>query len=276
MTPSTLLDHARTWLFVPGNRPDRFAKAHDAGADIVIVDLEDAVAADAKIEARAHSEDWLSRGGSAVVRINAPGSVWFDEDLEMARSLSVPVIVPKSEDPALLADIASRGIPTVALIESALGIENAFEIARTPGVSRVGLGHVDLALELGVDPNQRVAFSFARARLVLASAAASIAAPIDGVTTNINDMHVLADDVRHARAIGFTAKFCIHPRQINETHAAFAPTAQEVAWARRLLSQSQSQSQSNANAIEVDGQMVDKPVLARAQRLLTLASQHNL
>ena len=247
---------ATTFLFVPGDRPDRFGKAVASGADVVILDLEDAVAPGDKDSARAHVETWL-QDNEAVVRINAPGTPWFAADADLVTSRGVPVVVPNAEAPEVLAGFRE----VVALVETARGVERAGELAAVPSVTRLAFGSVDLAAELGVAPEDREPFAYARSRLVFASAAAGLAPPVDGVTTDLRDDEALEADVRYARRMGFGGKLCVHPRQIAPVRAGFAPTAAEREWARSVLTAGESAS-------TVDGRMVDKPVLDRARRIL--------
>ncbi|MFK8843932.1 HpcH/HpaI aldolase/citrate lyase family protein [Streptomyces sp. Ac-502] len=254
---------ARSLLFVPGDRPERFDKAVASGADVVIVDLEDAVAPADKERARAHVAAWLAAGNSAMVRINAPGTPWCDDDGAMA-ACGVPVMVPKAEDPEVLADFARRTggkCPVVPLVETAAGIERAVEVCAAPGVVRVALGNVDLAGQLGVAHDDHEALAYSRSRLVSASAATGLCAPVDGVTTSVKDVDVIAADVAHARRFGFAGKLCVHPAQIAVVAEGFAPTAQEREWARSVVAAGDS-------VTVVDGHMVDKPVLERARRIL--------
>ncbi|WP_406422762.1 CoA ester lyase [Streptomyces sp. NBC_00873] len=258
------LTRARTLLFVPADRPDRFAKAAGSGAGAAILDLEDAVAPERKDEARQHAAAWLTSNGHSLVRVNSPGTPWYEEDVTMAARCGAPVVVPKAEDPAALAELADRLGPSgivVALIETALGVERAFEVCSSPGVVRAALGNVDLAGELGVSPDDHAALAYARSRLVCASAAAQLVPPVDGVTTAIRDAAALTADLAHGRRLGFTGKLCIHPSQVVPTEKAFAPTEEELIWAREV-----TMAQDGVSV--VDGKMVDKPVLERARRIL--------
>ncbi|TVT50433.1 CoA ester lyase [Amycolatopsis rhizosphaerae] len=247
-----------TVLFVPGHRPERFGKAAASGAGAVILDLEDAVAEADKEKARAAVASWLSAGGEAVVRINPPGTPWYEDDLEVARAHRCPVMLPKAEDPRA---IAALGLPVIPLVETASGIEDATAVCRAGNVVRVAFGSVDLATELGVRHDDTLALAFARSRLVIASAAAGLAPPLDGVTTDLTGTAVLEADVEHARRLGFGGKLCVHPKQIDVVARGFAPTDAELDWARRVVGAADSVS-------TVDGQMVDLPVLERARRLL--------
>ncbi|WP_404800128.1 HpcH/HpaI aldolase/citrate lyase family protein [Amycolatopsis eburnea] len=254
------LDSASTFLFVPGDRRDRFGKAAASGADVVVLDLEDAVAPGDKDAAREDARGWLAAGGRGVVRINAAGTKWFEADAELVRAAQAPVMLPKTEQPAVLAELT--GLPVIALVETALGVENARAFAAAPGVARLAFGSVDLAAQLGVAHDDRAAMDPARSRLVLASAAAGLPAPIDGVTTRLDDLARAGEDARRARRLGFGGKLCVHPRQVEPVRTAFAPTTSELAWARRIV------KTAGLSAAAIDGQLVDKPVVDRARRLL--------
>ncbi|MCX5417178.1 CoA ester lyase [Streptomyces sp. NBC_00059] len=257
MTTHDEIAAARTLLFVPGDRPDRFGKAAGSGADLVVIDLEDAVAAEDKERARRSAAGWAGLGTRTVVRVNAPGTPWFDADLRMAAGHGCPVMVPKAEEPAVLGRIAAD----CAVIETALGAERAYEVCSAPGVVRAAFGNVDLSAQLGVAHDDTLALAHARSRVVLASAAAGISPPVDGVTTAVRDLEVLAADTAHARRLGFSAKLCVHPAQIAPVASGFAPTGEELRWARAVL-------EAGDSVTTVDGHMVDKPVLERARRML--------
>jgi citrate lyase subunit beta/citryl-CoA lyase len=270
--PADLARTAVTWLFVPGDRPDRFPKAAAAGADVVVLDLEDAVAPDARDAARAEVAAWL---GSAqrlcAVRVNADAPS-LDADLHaLAAAGPVLVMLPKAEDPRAVAAVADRlaaGSCVVALVETARGVLGAAAVAAVPGVARLAFGSFDLAAELGVDPDHGPAMATARGALVLASAAAGLPAPVDGVTGAVGDERRLDDDVARARALGFGGKLCIHPAQVAPVASAFTPSAEELAWAGQVL----AGAGSNGVAV-VDGRMVDRPVVERARRLLAAGRQ---
>lgn len=257
--------HVRSPLFVPANRPERFIKAAASGADAVILDLEDAVAADAKDAARnALVADFTDL--PIVVRINAAGTPWHEADIAAVASLRpAAVILPKAEDPAILAAVshALTGIELIALIESARGLAAARAIAATSGVTRLAFGSVDYCADLGCAHLREVLLP-ARLELVLASRLAGIAPAIDGVTVQLDDISVAYDDGVHARALGMTGKLCIHPRQVSEVRRAFLPSEKEIQWARRVLA-------SGEGAVSVDGAMVDEPVRIRARAMLAQA-----
>jgi len=255
----------RSFLFVPGHRPDRFVKAAAAGCDAVVLDLEDAVAPDHKAEAREHVRAWLSAGNRAVVRVNGAGTPWFDDDLAAVAGRAVAVMVPKAEDRATLEAV---GAPVIPLVETALGVANAVALCSAEPVVRPAFGSVDLAAQLGVDHRSVEALRHARSALVLAAAAAGRSAPIDGVTTALDDDAALRSDLAHAIELGFTAKLCIHPRQVGPVHEAFAPAEADLQWARDVLAAAADRSVTVHN-----GQMVDRPVLLRAQAILERARQ---
>lgn len=266
--PSTLtaLSSARTLLFVPGDRPDRFAKAVAAHADLVVIDLEDGVAAARKDDARAAVVAWLKSGGRAIVRVNGVRTPWHAVDVAVVGAFASGLMVPKVESEADLSPL--RALPTIPLIETARGLLQAPAILATPGVVRAAFGSIDLASELAVDPRDHLALRWARSCLVAASAAARVAAPIDGVTTSIDDPDSLTRDLEEARRLGFSAKLCIHPRQLPTVRSLMGPSADELAWASRIVSQAAD------GALAIDREMVDAPVLARAQALLDRATQH--
>ncbi|WP_290058415.1 HpcH/HpaI aldolase/citrate lyase family protein [Amycolatopsis solani] len=257
---------AATWLFVSGNVSGRFAKAAAAGADAVVVDLEDAVRPEDKDAARAETRRWLT-GGEAWVRLNAVGTPWFDADVEAVAGATglLGVLVPKAEDPAALAAVSARlGIAVVALVETAAGLHRVHDVATAPGVTRLAFGSLDLAADLGADDTAE-AMLFARSTIVLASRVAGLPAPIDGVTTVVDDADAVTTAARYARSLGFRGKLCIHPAQIAPTARGLAPGADEIAWARAVL----QAAEGSAGAVTgPDGRMIDKPVLDRARALL--------
>jgi citrate lyase subunit beta / citryl-CoA lyase len=257
---------ARTLLFVPGHRPDRFDKAAASGADVVVLDLEDAVATDRKDEARGHVGAWLRQGHRAVVRINGTGSQWFEPDVAELGPLAAAVMLPKAESAAEVAQLPA-GVPVLPLVETSLGVLRAAETCAVPAVVRPVFGSVDLAAELGVDHTSHAALRHARSSLVLAAAAARCGAPVDGVTTRLADEEALRRDTEQAVELGFTGKLCIHPRQVPLVHQLMAPTPEQVEWARAVLAGS-----GDGSAAAVNGEMIDRPVLTRARAVLSRAA----
>jgi citrate lyase subunit beta/citryl-CoA lyase len=266
----------RSYLFVPADRPERFAKALASGTDAVIVDLEDAVAPDAKDTARRSLAEWLDSPTAGahrpvVVRVNAIGTRELDDDIAACRAGGVEAImVPKAERAEDLARIAAAARkPLIALIETALGSDNLRAVAQSSTVARLAFGSIDFQLDLGIAGDGEELLVY-RCALVLASRVAGLPPPIDGVSTAIADGTAVQADAQRARRLGFGAKLCIHPAQVAAVNLAFTPGAQELAWARRVVD---AIRRSGGAAVAVDGKMVDKPVLLRAQALLRQAGE---
>lgn len=260
----------RSYLFVPADRPERIAKALASGADAVIVDLEDAVAPQAKDAARATLAAWLATAPAApgvVVRINGADSPFFEADLAACAAPAVSaVMLPKAGQDGDLAAVgrALPGKPVIALVETAEGFDRLREIARTPGVVRLAFGTIDFQLDLGIAGDGEALLAF-RSRFVLESRLARLPAPVDGVTTTVDDADRVAQDALASRRLGFGAKLCIHPRQVDAVNRSFSPSAADLDWARRVIAAAE---QAGGAAVAVDGKMVDRPVLLRAEALL--------
>ncbi|MFT4267277.1 MAG: CoA ester lyase [Xenophilus sp.] len=258
-----------TYLFVPGDRPERFAKAFASDADMVVMDLEDAVAPNAKDQARAFVSEALSRndGERACVRINGTETTWFDND---CRLLGLPglaaVMLPKAESTEALQLLARRvpGLPVIPVIETARGLEQSAALAASTGVHRLAFGSVDFQLDLGIEGDD-VELLHARSRLVLASRLAHAAPPIDGVTLAVHDPDQARCDAVRARRLGFGAKLCIHPAQIGPVKVGFAPDAQQVAWATGVLAAFEAHA---GGVLAYEGKLVDRPVVERARSIL--------
>lgn len=262
----------RSALFVPADRPERIEKALASAADAVIVDLEDAISPEDKDEARAAVAGGALRSpvrGRTIplLRINSPLTEAGGADLEaVPASGARGVVVPKA-DPDSVALATSCGLPLIALVETAAGVFAAKDTASHPAVTLLMLGPVDLAAELGVseshDGDELLA---ARGQLVLAAAAAGKAGPIDGPCVALRDEEALKLELGRAKRLGFVGKACIHPAQVSAVNAAFAPDAEEVAWAGRVLSASAAASGS---VTVLEGQMVDRPIVMRARQILS-------
>jgi citrate lyase subunit beta/citryl-CoA lyase len=255
---------ARTLLFVPADRPGRFAKAVASGADGVILDLEDAVAPPDKDEARSHVAHWLANGPPTVVRVNGVGTPWFTADVAALRDSSCTVMLPKASAAGVAAVVEALGEQTrvLALVETAAGIVQASSICAMPQVIRLAFGSIDFSTEVGVAADDREALLHARSALVLASVVAGIAPPLDGVTTDLTSAEPARSDAAYASRLGFTGKLCIHPVQVEPVNAAFMPDPAQLSWAQSVL------DGAAGGAAKVDGHMVDAPVLERARRLL--------
>ncbi len=261
---------ARSLLFVPGDRPERFVTAAASGADLVACDLEDAVAPARKSRARDEVARWLGGGGRGCVRINAADCPEHEADVTALTGLPglVAVLVPKAEHPGSLTAVATRlQVPLIALVETAVGMVGVHAVAAAEGVARMALGHLDYAADLGCSTDRDVLL-LARSTLVLASRAAGLAPPLDGVTPRFDDDERLTDDATYARDVGFTGTLLIHPRQVGPAHAAYLPSPQEVAWAVKVL-----HAAGPAGAVAIDGEMIDAPVLARAADVMRRAER---
>jgi len=263
---------ARSFLFVPGDRPDRFDKAVAAGADCTILDLEDAVRVEDKLEARTAILNWLDAGNRAALRVNGADSQDYALDLALACHPGVvAVLLPKAESAAacnMILKSMNPDIPLLPLVESAAGLFAAREIATVEGVERLLFGSVDFMVDCGIE-DDTTGLIFARSMLVAASAAAGIAGPVDGVTLALNDPAALVRDCQSARGLGMSGKLCVHPKQVTDVNRGFTPAANEVAQARRII---EAADEAGARgAIMLDGRLVDLPVVERARRTLDLA-----
>jgi citrate lyase subunit beta/citryl-CoA lyase len=278
MSARSALALARSFLFVPANRSDRYAKALASGADAVIIDLEDAVAAGDKAPARAQLADAFSRFTGAerarlLVRINARGTPWFDDDLALLQPLAqqglAGVMVPKAETMADLQCVASAVGPDCGLVpqvESVIGLDGVDALALGPQVQRLAFGNLDFQADAGLacDADEAELMPV-RLALLLASRRAALAAPVDGVTPGTQDSAQLQADVARSRRGGFGGKLCIHPAQVAVVNAAFAPDAAELAWAQRVMA---AFAAAGGGVFSLDGRMVDAPVLRLAQHTL--------
>ena len=276
VTGAEIVAAAVTALFVPGDRPERFAKAAGSGADVVIIDLEDAVALSDKPMALASTADALARGGvRALVRVNPVDSGTHNTEISALLTLTkwphhglLGIVVPKAEQPASVAGLRAslpKDLALVPLVESAVGLITALGLAQVPGVTRLAFGAIDFSLDVNADSADRF-LDHARSGLVLASRAAGIAAPLDTPATEIRDEDAVAASARLARNFGFGGKLCIHPAQIAAVNAAFLPSQAEIEWAHSVVG-------AESGAAQVDGQMIDRPVTERAKRILAAAGK---
>lgn len=258
-----------SYLFVPGSRPERFDKAIAAGADVVVIDLEDAVSPSDKDSARVAVAGWLSVSKPVCLRINSADSDWFAADLTLCAHPGVTaVMLPKAASVSDIDTLRKAGARRVVpLIESAQGFMNLAALAAAEGVERLAFGSIDFSVDLGIEGDDRE-LDYFRSQLVLVSRVAGIASPIDGVTTAIGDVDVLSAETLRGKRFGFGAKLCIHPAQIAVVHASYLPQASEVAWAERVMA---AATGSDGAAVAVDGKMVDRPVMLKAERILAQA-----
>jgi citrate lyase subunit beta/citryl-CoA lyase len=268
---------ATTMLFVPGDRPERFVKAHQSGADLIIIDLEDAVAPENKSRALDEAVAALTTeaeslpGGrlTALVRIDGTHSeVQLAALRKVAQSPGnglLGVMVPKAESAKQMSEAIAAlpsGLGIVALVESAKGLINAHDIASVPGVTRLGFGAVDFGVD--VDATHERVLDYARAQIVVASTATGVAAPVDSPSLSIKDNEIVSAEALRAREFGFGGKLCIHPAQVELVASSFAPSAEQIAWAHKVV-------ELEGGAAQLDGAMIDKPVVDRAKRILARA-----
>ncbi len=269
---------ALTLLYVPADRPDRVVKALGSSADVIAVDLEDAVAAPRKSEARDRAAELLAEVGRPVqVRINDPSTPWHEEDLAMVAALptTVGVRCPKVESVAQVRDLATRqpGRALHLLVESALGVERAFELATAaPEVASLGLGEADLRSDLRVVDD--AALTWARSRIVTAARAAGLPSPMMSVYTHLHDEVGLVASCRTGRALGFLGRAAIHPAQLAPIRAAFLPSADEVEHARAVVERMAAGERVGMGVFVLeDGSFLDRAMVEQARAVLALAQE---
>jgi citrate lyase subunit beta/citryl-CoA lyase len=264
----------RSYLFVPGDRPERYGKAIASGADAVVIDLEDAVAESDKDGARQQLlNEWAGMraqarnlGSRILIRINSHGSEWLEKDILLCNGLRPDgVVLPKAAESAPVEAVALRmtGLALLPLIETAKGVQNVDQIAQVAGVERLVLGTVDLMNELNADEDEPL--DYVRTRVVIASRAAGLEGPVDGVCRAVSDAARLLYETTRALQFGFAAKLCIHPKQVGAVNDAFRPSGQMIDWAQRVVAAYET---AQGGAATVDGEMVDRPVFLRAKSLL--------
>jgi citrate lyase subunit beta/citryl-CoA lyase len=278
----------RSWLYVPGDRPERFSKAVDKGADAVVLDLEDAVSAAKKVEARGLVADWVRDGdhgrAQVWVRVNQ-GALGLEDLCDVVWPGIAGVCLPKVDNvDAVLAatDVVGaverdRGIEAglvavVPLIESAEGLENLREITRGPRVVQLQVGEVDLAGDLGLSGDIDTHLAAIRSSLLVASVAAGITSPVGPVSTEFRNLDAFSESTRIVKEQGFVGRACIHPDQVTLVNQAFTPSAEEVAAARSLLDRLEASIREGSGiAIAEDGRMIDEASARAARRVLAFA-----
>ncbi|MER6332427.1 CoA ester lyase [Streptomyces sp. NPDC001034] len=261
-----------TWLYVPGDRPHVIAKALVAGADVVVIDLEDAVAPDRKEYARAVAADLLVQPQPVPVhvRMNALDTPWAAADLAALRSLRglSGLRLPKVTGPSEVRHVAAAvPLPLYALLESALAVEHAYAIAGAhPSLRGISLGEADLRADLGVRAD--AGLDWPRSRVVVAARAAGLPPPPQTVHPDIRDLDGLAASCAHGRALGFLGRAAIHPRQLPVIERAYLPTPAELDHAETVVEA--AATDPGAQALP-DGRFIDAAVVAMARRTLSLA-----
>jgi citrate lyase subunit beta / citryl-CoA lyase len=260
----------RSYLFAPGHNAKLLHRVFEAGADAVMLDLEDAVPPDAKATARAMVAEALA-DHPAWVRVNAAHTELCEADLAAVGERAYGIRIPKAESPGDVHWVAERapGKPIICAIESARGVLAAAEIAAAPGVRHLAMGGVDLQNDLNAD-NGNLQTLYVRSHLVVVSRAAGLEPPIDSVWPRLDDEAGLREQTTFARSLGFFGKSAIHPRQLPVLHDVFTPSDRELRWAREVVAAFEA---AGGSALRLpDGEFVDLPVAERARRLLQLAA----
>ena len=264
----------RSWLYVPGHRPDRFAKACDSGADAVIFDLEDAVPLSHKAEALHHVLEFLSTTSTTAqpwVRVNAGDAGLEEATTLLASTPAAGLVIPKAT-PETLRRYATEAPSAVLvpLVESADAVDRCRQIAETPTVHTMAMGEVDLAADLGVASDAPPAMWWSlRTQVVVASAAAGRRGPLGPVNVDFHDLDAYRHETRQLRDAGFSGRQAIHPAQVAVINDVFTPSDDELARARRLLDL--AAAAQGGVCVDDQGRMVDEAVLRSARRLLGLA-----
>jgi len=260
------IEPPRSWLFAPGHDEKLLSKVFDVGADIVLLDLEDAVPPELKARAR----DLVAAVAAKKVcwvRVNRARTDLCERDLAAVAGSVSGIRIPKVESAADVAWVAERapGLPLDCTIESARGVLASFEIASAPACALLSFGGLDLAADLGSSPGEQETLH-ARSHLVIAARSAGKPKPSDGVHPQLDDDDGLRREAEAAKRIGFFGKSAIHPRQVPIIHEVFTPTPEELDWAREVL---RAFDRSGGAATKTTtGEFVDRPVAERARQLL--------
>ncbi|KUL25247.1 HpcH/HpaI aldolase/citrate lyase family protein [Streptomyces regalis] len=263
-----------TWLYAPGDRPRVVAKALVSGADVVVIDLEDAVAPDRKAYAREATAELLSQPQPVPVhvRVNAldsplvPADLWAVAHLPGVSGLRLPKVT-SAEQISRIAETLGRTPPLYALLETAVGIEHAYAIASAhPSLRGISLGEADLRADLGARGDAGLDWS--RSRVIVAARAAGLPPPAQSIHPDIRDLEGLAASCAHGRALGFLGRAAIHPRQLPVIESAYLPTEQELEQAETIIKA--AATEHGAQALQ-DGTFIDAAVVTAAHRTLSLA-----
>lgn len=288
-----MMELIRTALFVPGNRPERVEKALNSGADAVIIDLEDAVSLNRKEETRLLVREAILKykGHRIIVRVNSLNSGFLEKDIDevVVKGLCC-IMLPKVETSSdvkeinrLLVDREEKkglvigSITVIPLIESAKGVQNVFQIVSEETNPRrvftVAFGAVDYTLDLGIEvTGNGVELIYPRSQIVVACRAAGINPPLDTPCLNLKDEDMLRVEARTAKQLGFQGKQCVHPNQVGVCNDIFTPTQDEILFASRVIQAYEEAEARGLGAIQLEGKVIDYPVVERSRRILKVAS----
>jgi len=274
------LSSLRSFLFTPGSEERKIARALESDAHAAIADLEDAVAPAEKVRARetlrrAYGEP-REGGPLRFVRVNGIDTPYFEGDLELLSGLQLDGVVLPKATPAGVAALAGAGLPILAIVETAIGVRLAYEIASDPSVFALLVGSVDLGAELAFEARpDGLELLYVRSKLVMDSGAAGIRSPFDGVHVDIRDDDGLLAEAELARSLGLGGKACIHPAQVGIVNRAFAPRPEDVEWSRRVVRAAEEAEADGRGAVALDGELIDVPVVTRARRIIRESEEAN-
>lgn len=283
----------RSWLYVPGDRPERFEKAIAKGADAVVLDLEDAVAIDRKVEARSLVADWVRNGnhGRAQIWVRVNQGLPGVEDTKAVANLGLTgICVPKVDDPTELVGIhevlveaekrerlESGHWPLIPLIESAVGLTHLASIVAARRVMQLQVGEVDLAADLGLNGDIERHLASIRSKVLVESVAAGILAPVGPVSTEFRDLDAFRESTRTVIGQGFLGRACIHPNQVMIVNEMCTPGIQEIQEAQDLLDRMDTALQQGRGiALDSQGRMIDEASARAARRIIALANAASL
>jgi citrate lyase subunit beta/citryl-CoA lyase len=261
---------ARSWLLVNGAQFDRFAPAAHSRADIVVLDIEDAVAPKDKAAARDNVTRWLAEGNSDWVRVNGFGTQWWADDLELLSNTSVGgIMLAMVESVDHVTETAKRlpNVPIVALVETARGLERITEIAATKGTFRLAFGIGDFRRDTGFGDNPAT-LAYARSRFTIAAKAAHLPSAIDGPTVGSSALR-LSEATAVSTEFGMTGKICLTPDQCSTVNEGLSPSQDEISWAKEFFTEFQRDGGEIRNGS-------DLPRIARANKILDLAKAYGI
>lgn len=278
------LSDARSLLFVPATATGMLQKALQRGADAIIIDLEDGVATERKAEARGLAADAIADLSGRVpllVRVNSAPDLLAADIASLPLDKLQAVMLPKVESvvqldeitKAMVAAVGANAPPITALVETPKGVLHADSFATHPSLCALGFGAEDFASEMSVEPEPE-SLSWAAQKIVTCAHAYGLACwGLPGSIAEIQDMDAFGRLVQIARRMGFSGTVCIHPRQVPVVNTGFAPTAQQLEWAHKAIAANEEARASGLGAAKVDGRMIDRPIVERAQRLIYRASR---